>query len=117
MATIDVQNLLAELEAAARGVLGADLAALRQFSAQQLEALARQGVLIAAGVADGSIDAALRAGLLQELGEMTRSFVNTVAGLLLLLAERLWNALIAVLWGAIGAASGVPLPLPSWRAR
>jgi hypothetical protein len=46
---------------------------------------------------------------------MTRSFVNTLAGLAVVTAEKLWNGIVGVLWGAINKATGLNLfpPPPS----
>ena len=95
---------------AARQTLGDELPPLRAFTRAQLEALARQGLLIAAGIADGSIDAALQRRLLDDLDAMTRSFANTLAGLGEVAAEQLWNALADALWDGIGRLAAATLP-------
>ena len=83
------------------------------FSQAQLEAIANQAKLIAEGTIDGSIDAEMRDYLLSQLAEMTRSFVNTLAGLSVVTAEKLWNGIVGALWGAIGKATGLNLTPPA----
>ncbi|MBV9931472.1 MAG: hypothetical protein JO013_11080 [Alphaproteobacteria bacterium] len=110
---LDVGSLVQDMLGAGKAVLNQDLPALRGFSEQQLEAIARQAILIAEGVADGSIDPATRDYFLKSLAEMTRSFVNTLAGLAAVTAEKLWNGIVGVLWGAINKATGLNLFPPA----
>jgi hypothetical protein len=113
---LDVSSLVQEMLGAGKAVLNQDLPALRGFSQQQLEAMAQQAVLIAQGVADGSIDPATRDYFLKSLEEMSRSFVNTLAGLAAVTAEKLWNGIVGVLWGAINEATGLNLFPPAGGA-
>ena len=108
MNSISRDELLRALRDAARAVLDDDLAGLRGFAHAQLDALAQQALYIGAGVADGSIDAPMRRYFLNALREMTRSFVNTLLGLAEIIVERLYNALLDVLWRAVGAMAGIP---------
>src|SRR3954453_20548216 len=106
---LDAGALVQDILGAGKAVLNKDLPALRGFSQQQLESIARQAVLIAQGTLDGSIDAEMRDYLLKSMEEMTRSFVNTLAGLAVVTAEQLWNGIVGVLWGAINKATGLNL--------
>jgi hypothetical protein len=106
---LDVGALVNDMLGAGKAVLGKDLKAMGGFSQQQLEAIARHANLIAQGTLDGSIDAEMRAYLLSSLEEMTRSFVNTLAGLAVVTAEKVWNGIVGVLWGAINKATGLNL--------
>lgn len=112
---LDVNGLVQNLLSTGKAVLGQDLPALGGFSRQQLEAIAQQAANIAAGTLDGSIDADTREYLMNSLAEMTRSFVNTLAGLMAVTAEKLWNGLVGTLWGAIGQATGLHLTPPPAR--
>jgi len=113
---LDVGTLVNDMLGAGKAVLNQDLPAMGGFSRDQLEAIARQANLIANGTLDGSIDADMRAYLLQSLEEMTRSFVNTLAGLAVVTAEKLWNGMVGVLWGAINKATGLNLFPPTGGA-
>jgi hypothetical protein len=99
-------ELLDALRNAARGVLDNDLDRVRGFARAQLDAMAQQALYIAAGVTDGTIDEPMRRYFLDALREMTRSFVNTLLGLAEVMVERLYHALLDVLWRAIGAIVG-----------
>ena len=61
---------------------------------------------------DGSITGDLQTFLLGNLAELTRSFVNTLAGLAVVSAEEIWNAAVGVIWGAINQATGLALKVP-----
>jgi hypothetical protein len=110
---LDVGALVNDMLGAGKAVLDKDLKAMGGFSQQQLEAIARQANLIVQGTLDGSIDAEMRDYLLKSLEEMTRSFVNTLAGLAVVTAEKLWNGMVGVLWGAINKATGLSLFPPA----
>jgi len=112
MAAIDPAALVTQLQAAATGVVGKDVTALRGFSVQQLNAIAQQSVFVAAGVADGSISADTRDYFLDSLEEMVRSFANTLAGLVTVMVEEVWNAMVGVIWAAINKATGLALAVP-----
>ena len=100
-------ELLLALRDAAHAVLDVELERLRGFAAAQLEALAQQALYVGAGVGDGTIDEPMRRYFLDALREMTRSFVNTLLGLAEIVAERLYNALLDVMWRAIAALAGL----------
>ena|SRR5436309_14964735 len=110
---LDVGALVNQMLGAGKAVLDKDLKAMGGFSQAQLEAIAQQANLIAQGTLDGSIDADMRAYLLQSIEEMTRSFVNTLAGLAVVTAEQLWNGIVGVVWGAINKATGLNLFPPA----
>jgi hypothetical protein len=109
----DVNGLINGVLSTGKSILGKDLPAMGGFSHQQLEGIAKQAKLIAEGTVDGSIDAQMRKEFLEDLAELTRSFINTLAGLAVVTAEKLWNGIVGVIWGAIGAATGLHLTPPS----
>jgi hypothetical protein len=112
MEPIDIGTLVTQMQIAATAVIGKDVAGLRGFSAQQLKAIAQQAVFVAAGIADGSIADDTRDFFLDSLEEMVRSFVNTLAGLVTVMIEQTWNAIVTVLWAAINKATGLALMVP-----
>jgi hypothetical protein len=112
MEPIDLRALVTQMETAASGVIRRDVTAAGGFSRQQLNDIAELARLIAIGIADGSLaDAELDASL-EALKESGRSFVNTLAGLTAVTIEETWNAIVRVLWDAIGKATGLALPVP-----
>jgi hypothetical protein len=112
MEPIDLGKLVSEMQAAASGVIGKDVATLGGFSAEQLQDIGKQAIMVSAGIADGSIAGETRGFLLNSLKEMAHSFVNTLVGLIAVVAEEIWNAIVGVLWAAIGKATGLALPVP-----
>ena len=112
MEPIDLGKLVSEMQAAATAVIRQDVATLGGFSAQQLQAIAQQAILVSRGIADGTITGETRDFFLDNLKEMVRSFVNVLVGLAIVVVEQTWNAIVGVLWAAIGKATGLALPIP-----
>ena len=109
MEPIDLGTLVTQIQTAATAAIGNDVAGLSGFSNNQLTAIAQQAVIVSAGIADGSITGDTREFFLDSLKEMVRSFVNTLAGLIAVVIEETWNAIVGVIWDAIGKATGLAL--------
>jgi hypothetical protein len=112
MAAIDPAELIASMQQAASAVIGKDVSTLQGFAAQQLNAIAQQAVFVAGGIVDGSITGDTRDYFLDSLQEMARSFVNTLAGLVAVMVEAAWNAIVGAIWAAINKATGLSLVAP-----
>ena len=110
---IDVDQLIADIKAAASQIINQDVTVLRGFSERQVKALALQADLIAEGVISGDIDDDLRDFFLDSLEDMAMNFAKTLRGLLMVTIEKVWNAVVGVLWGAIEGATGLPLSAPA----
>ena len=114
MATeIDIAALITSLKTTLSATIGQDIAQLQGFSEQQLQAIAQQAKTVAAGIADGSITGATQAYLLKSLADLAKSYANTLAGLVAVSVEELWNAMVNALWGAINTATGLALKIPA----
>lgn len=111
--SIDIEQLITDMKGAVSQVINQDVTVLRGFSERQLKALAKQGELIAAGVVSGDIDEDLRDFFLDSLEDMALNFAKTLRGLLMVTIEKVWNAIIGVLWKAISSATGINLATPS----
>ncbi|EFK11769.1 conserved hypothetical protein [delta proteobacterium NaphS2] len=111
--SIDIEKLITDMKDAASQVINQDVTVLRGFSERQLKALAKQADLVASGVISGDIDEDLRDFFLDALEDMALNFAKTLRGLLMVTIEKVWNAIVRVLWGAIGAATGIDLAAPS----
>lgn len=98
----NVVNIITEIKNIASGILEKDVSEVRGFSERQLEAIAKQTAIIQKGLENGDIDEDLREFFLDGLEAMTRNFVNTLKGILLVTIEKLWNALINFLYKAVG---------------
>lgn len=109
---IDIPALINEMKSAASDVLDKDVTTLRGFSERQLKAIAKQAELVAKGIASGEITEETREFFLDSLEEMALNFVKTLRGLLTITIEKVWNAVVGVLWKAIEAATGFELKSP-----
>ncbi|MEM0518151.1 MULTISPECIES: hypothetical protein [Aequorivita] len=98
----NVTAIITEIKNISSGILNKDLTTVRGFSERQLEAIAKQTALIQKGVASGDIDEDLREFFLDGLEAMTRNFINTLKGILIVTIEKLWNAIISFLYKAVG---------------
>ena len=110
--TLDVMQLVNEMKAATSTVLKSDVSILRGFSERQLQAIAQQTSFVAEGIASGQITSETREFFLDGLEDMALNFAKTLRGLLMVTVERVWNALVGVLWNAISAATNVTLAAP-----
>lgn len=110
--SIDLEKLVIDMKAAASGTLKSDVAALRGFSERQLKAIAQQAGLVATGIATKQITEETVQFFLDSLEDMALSFVKTLRGLLMVTVEKVWNAIVGVLWNAISKAANVALPIP-----
>lgn len=112
MATINVEALVADMKAAASGVLKQDVTALRGFSERQLKAIAQQAKLVATGIATKQITKETREFFLDSLEDMALNFAKTLRGLLMVTIEKVWNAVVGIIWNAISKVTGLALPKP-----
>lgn len=109
---LDIGELVNDMQSAASGVLKTDVSALRGFSQRQLKAIAQQTELVATGIAAGQITSETRDFFLDSLEDMALSFAKTLRGLVLVTIEKVWNAVVNVLWTAISKATGLMLVAP-----
>jgi len=108
--TFDIDQLIADIKNTSTAILMKDVETVRGFSSRQLNGIAHQTALIASGIASGQITEVTRDFFLQQLVELAQNFVNTLVGLILATVERLWNAIVSVIWNAISKATGIALP-------
>lgn len=110
---LDLNTLVTDMKAAASGILKADVATFRGFSERQVKAIAQQAKLIAVGIATGQITEETRDFFLDSLEDMALNFAKTLRGLVLVTVEKVWNAVVGVLWKAISTATGIVIPVPT----
>ena len=110
--SIDAVQLVNDMKNAASQVLKKDVTTLRGFSERQMEAIAQQAAFVGAGIASGDITEATRDFFLDSLEDMALNFIKTLRGLIMVTIERLWNAIVGVIWKAIEAATKISLPIP-----
>jgi hypothetical protein len=109
---IDTAQLISDIKNAATSQLGTDVTLLRGYSEQQLGAIAQQSDMVAGGLIDGSITSSTQDYFLDSIEEMVKSFLNTLAGLISVMIEEMWNAIVKVIWSAINTATGLALVVP-----
>lgn len=110
--SIDIDQLVDAMQAAATGVLLSDVTTFRGFARRQLEAIALHTKWVGEGIATGEITEATRDFFLDSLEEMALNFARSLRGLLMVTIEKVWNAVVGVLWNAISTATNLVLPLP-----
>jgi len=108
----DANQLMLDMKAAATGVLNADVSTFRGFSDRQVEAIAKQSEFVAIGISTGQITSETKEFFLNSIEDMTLSFVKTLRGLVMVTIEKVWNAIVGVIWKAISTATGLMLPVP-----
>lgn len=112
MAAINLDQLVSDMKTAASGILNADVSTFRGFSERQLRAIAQQAALVAMGITAKQITEETEQFFLDSLEDMALSFAKTLRGLLMVTIEKVWNAVVGVLWNAISKAANVVLPVP-----
>jgi len=111
----DLDQLIASIKAAATGVLNEDVSQIAGFSETQVNMMAKQAAWIAEATAKGELDDDLRAFFLKNLADMAKNFVQVLQGLAAITIEKVWNAIVGVLWDAVrGAIGGIALPIPKF---
>jgi len=109
-----VDELMKSISAAATGVINKDITTIAGFAQSQEKKLAQFAIWIAEAELVGEFkdDPQLRDDFLRSLRDMTRDFVNTLRGLTMITIEKIWNAVVGVIWDALDKATGLKLPRP-----
>jgi len=113
LTAIDLDQLVNDMKAAATSVLNKDVTVMRGFSERQIKAIAQQTQLVASGIASKQITEETREFFLDSLEDMALNFAKTLRGLLMVTIEKVWNAVVGVIWKAIEGATGMALPTPA----
>ncbi|GAA5445093.1 hypothetical protein Misp06_03286 [Microbulbifer sp. NBRC 101763] len=111
--SLDVNQLISNIKDAASTVINHDITEIRGFSERQLAALALQAKLIANAILAEEIDDDLRDYFLDSLEDMALNFAKTLRGLLAVTIEKVWNAVVGIIWSAIEACTGISLKIAS----
>lgn len=113
-----IAHLFGEIKTTVVGIATKDGTAIASFADAQLERLAKHAVLLKKAALAGAFeDVADAEHFADELVVMTRDFVLALGGLALVTIEKIWNAVVKIVWGAINTAMGAlgPLPLPQFN--
>jgi hypothetical protein len=112
MMDIDIQAVIKTITGSVSEISGKDASTLKGFTKRQMKGLAKQAKLIALGVSAGEFDDKKRDSCLATLKKMTLNFAKSIVGMMLVTIEKIWNAIVGILWGAINKATGLALGAP-----
>jgi len=114
MPNVDPAAIVAEVREAISGIVRKDATTIHGFSERQLNMLARQATLIARAEVEGEFrrNPELREDFLANLSAMARNFAKALQGLAMVTVEKIWNAMVDILWKAIEGATTIRLPRP-----
>jgi len=94
-------ELMTEIKDVASNILEKDISTVRGFSERQVEAVAKQTLIIQTGILNGDIDEELKEFFFDGLEAMALNFVNTLKGILSVTIEKIWNGIVDALWNVI----------------
>lgn len=100
--TEEISTILTEIKTVTSEILNKDLSKVRGFSKRQLKAIATQALLVKEGVVAGQIQSDLQKFFEDSLKDMVTNFVNTLKGITAVILEKVWNAIVGILWKTIG---------------
>lgn len=112
---LDVNALIGDIQSGVTDIIREDVTALSGFEARQIEKLAKRAALIAEMTLARQIDEEQRAFFLDDLARDAKTFAKTVAALVAITIEKIWNTVVEKIWGAINgvietAVGALPLP-------
>ncbi|WP_423198277.1 MULTISPECIES: hypothetical protein [unclassified Cupriavidus] len=84
------------------------------FSQRQVQSLARQSALVAGMLEANMFTNAERDFHLEGLKDMATSFVDTLAQLITITIQKVWNAVVKVIWNTINELAGTVLSIPKF---
>lgn len=111
MAAIDIDKLMQDILSAVDAATGKNIEKMGGYAQSKLKAIAQQSQMVASAYASGQIDKDVMQHFLDGIQDMTTSFIQTLVGLARIEAEKAWNAMVGVIWDALGAATGGALKL------
>lgn len=100
--TEELNTVLGEIKTVTSEILNKDISKVRGFSKRQLKAIGIQTLLIKEGVATGEISGELQEFFEESLKKMVTNFVSTLKGITAVILEKVWNAIVEILWKTIG---------------
>lgn len=109
MSKVDLEQIVTEMGKAALPFLKAGAKQAKDYGKAEADKIARTAVLLATGVAKGTIDEDEARLVLDVQKNASRSILLTITGLGIVAVENSINAAMAVLKRAIETATGVVL--------
>ncbi|HZP20478.1 MAG TPA: hypothetical protein VFB16_09740 [Bauldia sp.] len=110
-----LSSLFGDLETAVTKILKQNGGMITSFARAQLQRLAKHAELMKKAALAGAFESLDDAAhFAKSLEEMAQDFIRALGALILVTLEKVWNAIVKIVWGAINGALGAlgPLPLP-----
>ena len=97
---IDINKLIGDIKDTVSGVIKTDVATLSAFDERQVKGMAKRAALIAELTIKGEIDDEQRKFFLEDLARDAKTFAKTIAALVAITIEKIWNAVcdVSVYW-------------------
>lgn len=111
--SLNIDQLITDIKNEVSAIIQKDVTTIRGFSNRQLKGIANQSALLAEGIASGGITDYTRDFFLDQLVELAHNFVKTLVGLLIVTIEKIWNAIVDIIWKTISTIIGFQLPAPN----
>ncbi|HSN67404.1 MAG TPA: hypothetical protein VLS94_12240 [Fusibacter sp.] len=108
-----VSKLVNDMMQASFSILKKDITTVGGFTKRQLKGMAELAKMIAIGIKEETLSDETVEYSLGRLKSMPEEFIVVIKKIAELEMEKVWNAIIGVLWNAIETAIGFKLPIPS----
>jgi hypothetical protein len=114
MADINPGQIFGSIVGVTKDMVGKDVTTFSAMARDAARSIETAGILFAQMEAEGDFkdDPDRRQRMLTEMQDLATNYVNTVRAMAVIEVEKLWNAVVKVLWDAIGTATGIALPIP-----
>ncbi len=99
----NVQTIIAGIKAVASGILEKDIAIVKGFSDRQTQKMAMYTADLQIAFKKGSFNDEQKKDALVELKFMVQNFVNTLKGIVTVIIEKIYNAVVRFLFDVVGA--------------
>ena len=110
----DTANVFAKnITTAVNGIAGQDMTAVQGFASNQLQSLANQAALIAGMIEANEFTDDERDFYLIGLQQMAMGFAQTLIGIVVVVVQQIYNAIINAIYTSINTIAGVALGLPA----
>jgi hypothetical protein len=107
-------TIVTALEQAATSAIGKDVSTIQGFAKDQLLRIEKLAIRLAEMITEGEFsgDPDGQKDWLDILNDLIRNFIKTLIGLSEITIEKVWNAMVNVVWNALDKATGLALPRP-----
>ena len=114
MPDIDLGNIFGQIANVTKDMVGKDVTSASAFAQEQMRLIEQNAILFSQMELAGEFtdDPERRDQYLQMIKATAVNFAKTIRALAVVEVEKLVNAVVKVVWDAIGTATGVALPIP-----